>query len=76
MLFSCVEQVTYNDTQWMPDPTVSEITFYGVPSEPSTVSADGAPLAADSVVYEPATGLLTVQTRLDMATDHRVVLNL
>ncbi|KAF0295157.1 Sucrase-isomaltase, intestinal [Amphibalanus amphitrite] len=68
-------QVTYNDTQWMPDPTLSEISFYGVPSEPSSVSADGVPLRADGVVYEPATGLLTVHTQLGMEADHRVVLN-
>ena len=67
--------MTHNDTQWMPDPTLSEISFYGVPSEPSSVSADGAPLPADSVVYEPATGLLTVHTQLGMEANHRVVLN-
>ena len=74
--FLCVYQVKNNDTQWMPEPTLSEITFYGVPSEPSSVSADGATLPADSVAYEPSTGLLTVQAQLDMATDHRVQLHL
>ena len=68
--------MTSNDTQWMPEPTLSEVTFYGVPSEPSAVSADGAPLAAGSVAYDAAAGLLTVQVSLDMATDHQVLLHL
>ena len=66
--------MTYNDTQWMADPTLSEITFHGVASAPSSVSADGTELPADSVTYDAVTGLLTLQTQLDMATNHRVVL--
>ena len=66
--------MTHHDTQWMPDPTLSEVSFYGVPSEPSSVTADGTPLAADSVAYDATTGLLTVLTQLDMATNHQIVL--